>query len=544
MTTGRRWLVTLLLFVLIWMGLQGYTAWTWGEPGYRPWAVDAVGGGQVLTWVRDGMRYSEGMEGRYPPVHKYLLAGAYVPAVAYHWWQGELPSTNGNWQSEVPLRTSLIRVGRLVTVVMGAGVLLLLYRLGQMLGPPGAGLLAVGLWAGMYSTAYYSLTTNLDVPYLFWWLLAIYGIVLVHRGGGRWAVVLSAAAAALAVGTKDQAAGVVMPLAVMLLWRGDVAADGEHADVEALTFKARLRMLAMWLVVAAGVYLVVSQAIVRPGNYWVHVQTLFSDALLPYREAGGAWVLVQEYAESAATMVHPLLGVLILAGMLTVAVRRPALTVWLLLPAVCFTLLFIVPSRLVAARFLLPHAATGAIIAGIGGAMWLRRLRPRTQYLAASAMAAICLMLSVGLHLMLWQDSRGEADRWLAGHSQVIQSLGTYCTNDAHLPLLAQQARKAVYRAGGLPGDSTDTYLIFCEGICYLRMMQQPNDHARQHWRQLLDGQLDYQLVQAWQPAQLPWLWRGLNTRPLDVPALQQTIRLYAKQSESEADMSATPRSE
>ena len=487
------------------------------------------------------MRYSEGMEGRYPPVHKYLLAVAYVPTVAYHWWQGELPSSDGDWRSELPLRTSLIRVGRLVTVVMGVGVLLLLYRLGQMLGPPGAGLLAAGLWAGMYSTAYYSLTTNADLPYLFWWLLAVYGIVLAHRGGGRWALVLSAVAAALAVGTKDQAAGLAMPLAVMLLWRVDaVAAGDDEADVTSATLAGRLRMLGLWLAVAAGVYLLVTQAIIRPGNYWEHVQTLFSDALVPYQEENGLVAVASRYAKSAATMAHPLLGILLLIGAVVAIGRRPALVGWLCLPALSFTLLFIVPSRLVAARFLLPHAATASLVAGIGGVILLSRLGTRTQHLAISAAVLACFTLSIGLHLMLWQDSREAADRWLANHPQVSQSLGTYCTNDAHLPIGAQQAEHLKYATDGGAGQPAHTYLIFCEGLCYQKLTQQTDVHARQHWQRLLDGHAGYQLVQVWQPVPMPWLWSGLNTRPLDVPALRQTLRLYARQTDPQATMPTT----
>ena len=162
------YMVVLVLLLLGFSIVQVYTALTWGMPGYYSWAIDSQGGYKILGWVKNGMRYS-GFEGRYPPVHRYILAATYTPLVLWYWLHGKIDSdgVSKKGNTELRLRTILIRLGRLVTITMALGLIVIIFRIGNSFGNPRAGLLASGLWLSSYSAIYYSMTTNLDIPYIF-----------------------------------------------------------------------------------------------------------------------------------------------------------------------------------------------------------------------------------------------------------------------------------------------------------------------------------------------------------------------------------------
>ena len=63
--------------------------------------------------------------------------------------------------------------GRVLSLAMSLGVLIVVYRCGRELGDPLAGVLAAALLAFSVPFVYYAKTANLDVPYLFWFALSL-----------------------------------------------------------------------------------------------------------------------------------------------------------------------------------------------------------------------------------------------------------------------------------------------------------------------------------------------------------------------------------
>src|SRR6185437_13154013 len=122
-----------------------------------------------------------------------LRAPSYEPQAVIHWFIG------------VPNMTVLAVIARLVTAGLSLGLLWNLAQIGKILrGERAAVCVAVACGLDAVFT-YYSQTTNLDVPYLFWSSIALRWIVhaIAHRAPRslRRALVY----AALAVATKDQA---------------------------------------------------------------------------------------------------------------------------------------------------------------------------------------------------------------------------------------------------------------------------------------------------------------------------------------------------
>src|SRR5262245_30745699 len=122
--SGRLWAVLLLLVSL------GLNAWmvTWGLPSTAGWAPDELLPSAVLDARARG--YSGGWFDKYPPLHFRLLGAVYAPVAG--------PARAG---TPVPrgVYDRLFRVGRWVSVVMGVGVVLLVYLCGlRLLGGLGA----------------------------------------------------------------------------------------------------------------------------------------------------------------------------------------------------------------------------------------------------------------------------------------------------------------------------------------------------------------------------------------------------------------------
>ncbi len=124
--------------------------------------------------------------------------------------------------------TAMALIARAVSVLLSLGLLWNVAQIGKLLrGSARAGVwvaIACGLNAVL---TYYSQTTNLDVPYLFWSFVSLRWLVhaIVRRAPSslRRAIVF----AALAVATKDQAYALFLlgvPLTLAAWWLLDVEA--------------------------------------------------------------------------------------------------------------------------------------------------------------------------------------------------------------------------------------------------------------------------------------------------------------------------------
>src|SRR4030095_15677201 len=151
--SGRLWAVLLLLVSL------GLNAWmvTWGLPSTAGWAPDEILPSAVLDARARG--FSGGWFDKYPPLHfrvwsvvsaplsDPVRAGAPVPRDVYD---------------------RLFLTGRWVSVVMGVGLVLLVYLCGRRLLDEAGALLAAAIVAVMAPLVFYAKLANVDVPYLFW----------------------------------------------------------------------------------------------------------------------------------------------------------------------------------------------------------------------------------------------------------------------------------------------------------------------------------------------------------------------------------------
>jgi hypothetical protein len=198
--------IVLVLAVSIVLNL---TAVWWGLPNSWSWAPD-----EILPYqVQEGMaaHFSGGWYSKYPLIHYYLLSLLFLPFSALQKWRLIDTSTLAGY-------STLMLAARLLTVLMAAGLIYLIYACGREIFSRRAGAFAALIAALLVPFPYYAKTVNMEVPYLFWFVWSLYFFIRLLKTGKSRYYGLFALTAALAVCTKDQAYGLYPLPFLLLLW--------------------------------------------------------------------------------------------------------------------------------------------------------------------------------------------------------------------------------------------------------------------------------------------------------------------------------------
>jgi 4-amino-4-deoxy-L-arabinose transferase-like glycosyltransferase len=393
----------------------GLNAWAidWGLPSPSGWAPDEL----LPSAVLEGMsrHFSGGWHDKYPPFHYYLLSVLYAPVL-----KAERLPTGMPLPPETYHRLFLI--GRGLSLLMAAGTLLLVYRCGRAAGDRRAGLLAAAIIALMAPFVYYAKLANLEVPYLFWWVLSLLFLLKVLDRHRRRDYLLLAATAVLAVTTKDQAYGLyalTVPLVAGARYRHDRREHGTARPVNALLNADTLLAGA----VAAALFLAIHDVAGNPDGFRAHVALITGRASQDFREfsndlGGHAALLASTLRHLAFTLGLP--GFVIgLLGLVEAARRREGRWLVLLVPAVSFYVCFLSVVLYVYDRFALPLA----VVAALFGGRWLSQGWNARGWVRATARGAVAITIAygatrvVGLDLSMTNDARYAAEDWLRANA-------------------------------------------------------------------------------------------------------------------------------
>lgn len=425
-----------LLFVF---ALFVYTrALSWGLPaGDETWAADALKPSAPLAVAYNNFLANGFNSGwfwfKYPPFHAFVLCAVYAPYLLWLWLTGGLAGLESDYpfglSDPVTSLSTLALLGRATTAAMGAGSVVLVYHCVVRSFDRTAALAAALVTTMAYPMVFYSQTTNVEVPYLFWMLLALLSAIRVVEGDERlrWWLGLGLGAA-LSVSTKELAAGglVGLPLAMVA------------------TSMAAGRPVQSWLrggLVAAAAFALAlalaSNALFNPLGFAQRIgfltQTLPREIALQYAPyyfpiaLGGSRGLGVEMAQLslAASRLTTSLGLptllLSVAGWLVVLRRRPA---WALVAAAMAAGYYVISVRAMLSlslRYLLPLTVLFAMTAGIAVAELAREGRGRPLRLAVAALAALYVFAyGWDVNRMMTQDGRYAAERWLAGQHRTV----------------------------------------------------------------------------------------------------------------------------
>ena len=339
----------------------------WGLPSAATVQVDSPFPlGPLVFWAE---YHNPHATATYPAFHQLLLLPIYLLIVLFFWLGGGFSHLSSGWPYGLRNPTLFFSVLILVTNLVSAamGILLLRLSLRFVSSPKRAwawvGLLVIGT-NGMF--VYYARVGNLDMPYVFWWgvsLFFLWGYFIEGRPF-RVSLLPAALASACALGSKDQASGLILGAGVLILLMSP-------ANQLSSTLRSRFWNAAGFSLLFLGGYVLVA-ILPHPVRWWYHVkfilelQRYFShSADAPKGQLQVALKFLREMAAVYSVPVLILMGL----GLFALVRQRRQRELWVLMtPLFVYYIVVIAATHVCITRTLLPFIPLVIVLVTYGAA--------------------------------------------------------------------------------------------------------------------------------------------------------------------------------
>jgi hypothetical protein len=468
----------------------------WGLPA--EWVQIELTPGLILNGL--AQHFSHGWFDTYPPVHFYLLSAAMGPLVLLN----ALGRINLDLPAYYPV---LIFSFRLVSIAMASGIVIAAYVCGKRAFNRRAGLFAAAMVALIAPFLYYAKTANVDVPYIFWFSISlVFYLRLLDTLATRDFVVF-AAAAALAVCTKDQAYGFyfLMPIGIIYrLWRARRDA-GQDASVWRVLVDRRLVIGA---ITAAVLFVLAHNLLFNFHGFVQHVRDITGSSSQDYRMFDRTFVGRMTLLRFTGDLIARSLGwpftIVALAGValaLTSAHGR-RMTFLLALPVVSYYLSFINVILYNYDRFVIPICFVLALFGGFAFDRLLAAVRVRVWRIAiVGGVFAYTLLYAAAVDVLMMDDSRYAVQAWMEEHVKPDALIGT-CFDLQYLPDVDRYRHADLCSRSEIGRVRPDYFIINADYA-----QEVPSDtHPGQLVAGLVDRSLGYRLVLL-KRHRAPWPW-------------------------------------
>jgi hypothetical protein len=422
---GDPWLVIILLVAALLFLAQ----LAWGLPnGNHSWAADAIGPVTTLGIVyRSFAQWNSGWYFfKYPLGYPFLLFLVASPYLAWSYLTGQwrAPKADYPYGFEDPERAlfAISMAGRLLSVAFALGVVAVTYGIANRLLGRWPARLAAFAMATAYPIIYYAHTTNLDIGYLFWLLLALYAAIVAADSKRMAPWLILGVAAAMAVSSKEQGFAFLLPLPFLSVGKL-VRADGWRA----IWSRNPIAMACG----AIGTVVLANNIWFNPLGFVARIAYLLGRPLEPVSarlapvefalwKGSKEWVYLRQTWDGIESTLGLALLCLGIAGIGVLLWRHARAAVWLLVPAFSQYYLSLRGLDLITLRYLLPISAIVAIAAGVALETVFRLCRTRRARAGALAVTVSVVGLSaaraVETQWLFATDSRYRAERWLDEH--------------------------------------------------------------------------------------------------------------------------------
>jgi hypothetical protein len=448
-----------MVWVLAGAGVLFAVGLGWGLPASDTWDNDGVAPRDFLVAVAE--TFDKGsLDVAYlhlAPVHLLLLTVLTLPitlvaALASH---GTAPAALIHEIIQTRYMTAIAWVARAVNVGMALGHIWALGKIGAELRGRRAGALVAAITSLNAAFVYYAHTSNLEVPYLFWASLALLELVRAMARNEPRRLRVFAILGALAIGTKDQAAGIFVvgaPAAVGFWWAKDAWASEHRKEV------TREALLALGVALAA--FLIADEVVINPAGFVARVRYLLGPASQDHaeytRDGAGHIAALADMARHFAWFFPIALAPLSLVGLVAVLRGSDQRAAGLvpIFAAFSFTVAITLTALRTEHRFVLFPMEMLGVYAGLGLDAWLAAAEARTRNSRWLASGAAGILLGwaafkgVGVDAVLLFDPRYDAEGWMHEHVAPGDLIETYGIN-VYLPRFPADAR--VERVGPEP---------------------------------------------------------------------------------------------
>ncbi|MEO8201608.1 MAG: glycosyltransferase family 39 protein, partial [Gemmatimonadota bacterium] len=222
-TDRTAWILAGLAILLYAPGLFWGLPHATSEVTIRGWDVDSVAGIGPLSELHNLLvQPREGWYFAYPLFHYLILGLVYAPYMAFLWLTGGLTSPTAaypyGFADPVTALAALAFLGRLVSVLMGMGTVVCTYLAARTIWDRTTAIIAAVAMMLCGPLVYYAHAGNLDVPVLFWLSVCVLSAAhIVKFGLTPKRAIGFGVLAAIAVATKDQAYGPLVPAVFFLI---------------------------------------------------------------------------------------------------------------------------------------------------------------------------------------------------------------------------------------------------------------------------------------------------------------------------------------
>jgi len=357
-----------LVGIIIFVGVILYGAGLgWGLPSEFSPGVDVDFPLGPLAFV--GQYSDPASTSTYPAFHYLLTLPFYAGVIVVSKLSGGLANVSSTWpygfRDPVLWFSIMLLVSRVLSMIMGIGLLFALWPLRPYHEEKYGQFLGILLLALSGPFAYYVREANLDIPYNFWWAMAFFFawrtfFVSESMLSLLWSGVFSA----LAIGTKDQVAGMVAGLGLSFF------VIDSHFGVTG--WRQRIKNAIFFGATVIVVYVLV--AIAPQPFRWLHhltVWTLNSPRVADYVEfqptLKGQIGLLFKTISHLSILISPV-GILLAILGITHLIRdkRWQWIILIALPILSYYLIVIMNIRYVYERFVIPISIALIPVIGVG----------------------------------------------------------------------------------------------------------------------------------------------------------------------------------
>lgn len=477
----------------------------WGLPNsnYNSWAADEIVPRRVLEALEKG--FANGWHYKYPPVQFYLLALFYSPVLLLH----QLNLVN---VYDLSTYTLLFYLGRFLTVLMAGGLLAIVYLCGREIFDQKSALFTTLITSLSINYIYYSKVINLEIPYLFWFMLSILFYLKILKSHQLKDYLLFALMAAFTVATKDQGYAFYLLTPFFIVWQHYRICQQQQPNItffQSLLDKKITRSIGVGL----GSFLLLHNVIFNLQGFFNHVDLIIGGnaRIHPMYEAnifGQLKMLRHSLTHLRFSMGWPFYALCLIGFCRYLPkIQQNVLLYWLTIPFVSYYLFYIALLRDNDVRYLMP---LGIMLAFFGGkclADWLNPLQGqfRLKAIAVTVLTIYTLGYGFTVNALMVQDSRYAAEAWMK--ENIPSDTKIFGAGDRKfLPRLEPWDEEIVkYPTPESLSAIQPDYIVFSSGHDISRFAEDTPEYK--FFAGVMDGTMGYDLIWQYESTPTLYLW-------------------------------------
>lgn len=411
---------------------------TWGLPNFDSWAIDAVVPSGVLKGLAKG--FSFGFVYHYPMAHLVILSILILPILiigAIHALVLHSPSEIKmllaktktlppleQWelvQTILPIKyytSAIILIGNIESLFMSIGIVYFTYKIVKEIFDEKKALFSAALLTFNASFNYYSHTANLDVPYIFWGLFALYHLVLAVKYNKKENYIYCAITTVLCFGTKDQGYALfVIPFIIYLLIIPFINRQDKSFWQK---YKKNFFLFTVFFIVG---FVIVENLLLNYSGFIMRIKTMTgenTEGYTPYVTSLAGYAslfkdLLPVYIKQIVSLpvaIATLVGILFLF-ILEKKDKSFVLTLLPLFSALSFIIFFVMVVKRSDHRFILAPSILLTVYGGYTFALLYEKLNKNVFWIIFSPMILYMLIFAVNVNVNLLLDKRYEVTEWM-----------------------------------------------------------------------------------------------------------------------------------